>query len=73
MTADAPARRAGFTLVEVLLAALLGLGALVVLAPLMQHAGDRARTLPDRVTQQMDRHRLRVGAAHGLELLASTG
>lgn len=49
MTADAPARRAGFTLVEVLLAALLGLGALVVLAPLMRHAGDRARTLPSSV------------------------
>lgn len=43
------ARRAGFTILEVLLAAVIGLLALLVLVPLMRHAGGAARALPASV------------------------
>ncbi len=36
----------GFTVIELLVASALALGALALLAPLMRHAGDASRTLP---------------------------
>lgn len=57
-SSDAIAR--GFTLVEVLIAAVVGLAALVVIAPLLQFAGATSRTLP--ATADIDQ-RLRAAVA----------
>ncbi len=42
----APPECGGFTIIEVLVASALALGALALLVPLMRHAGDASRTLP---------------------------
>lgn len=46
MTGSPAVRRRGFTVLEVLVAAALGLGALAVLVPMMRHAGETSRAMP---------------------------
>lgn len=64
--------RAGFTILEVLLAAVVGLLALVVLVPLMRHAGSTARALPASVDID-DRARAAVATIERVLLRAGEG